>query len=211
MIPLVSPEIEAYCLDHTTPLPEIFDRMREATYAQMKLPQMQVGLLEGRFLALLISLTNAKRVLEFGTFTGFSSLAMASALPVDGELITCDVDTRATNLAEEFWRQSPHGARIQLRLGPAKETLTTLKGPFDLVFIDADKENYQTYWDGSLPLMRKGGLIVVDNALWSGKVLRPQEKSDWEIHRFNEYAKKDPRVELVMLPIRDGMLLARVL
>jgi caffeoyl-CoA O-methyltransferase len=202
-------EIEDYCRAHTTPLPAVFDELRKATYEKLSAPQMQVGLLEGRFLGLLVSLVGAKRVLEFGTFSGFSGLAMASALPEDGELVTCDVDPKATGLAREFWEKSPHGKKIQLKLGPALETVKTLTGPFDLAFIDADKANYENYWEASLSLLRPGGLLVVDNVLWSARVLNPQEKSDREIAAFNRKAHGDPRVEMVMLPVRDGMLLAR--
>lgn len=208
---LVSEEIEEYCKNHTTALPGIFDDLREATYQKLNAPHMQVGLLEGRFLSLLVKLMGAKRVLEFGTFSGYSSLAMASGLPEDGKLITCDVDPRATDLAKEFWNRSEHGKKIELRLGPALDTLKSLQGPFDLVFIDADKANYPRYWKESLPLLRKGGLFVVDNVLWSGRVLSPQEKSDHDIHGFNEMAIQEAGMEMVMLPVRDGMLLARKL
>lgn len=208
---LVEPEIEDYCRAHTTPLGPVFDRLREETYAKLDLPQMQVGLLEGRLLALLVALSGAKRVVEIGTFSGFSALAMASALPEDGKLITCDVDPRATELAKRYWAESPHGKKIEFRLGPAAETLDKIEGPFDLVFIDADKAGYKTYWEKTLAKLRAGGLIVVDNVLWSGRVLNPREKSDFEISDFNRHALSDPRVELVMLPMRDGILLARKL
>ena len=206
---LVPEEIENYCRAHTTPLPEHFDRMREATYKELSSPQMQVGLLEGSFLRFLVGLSGAKRVLEFGTFSGYSALAMAEALPEGGELITCDIDERVKDFTARFWALSPHGKKIRLELGAGQETLKRLQGTFDMVFIDADKAGYQAYWDGSIPLLNAGGLIVVDNVLWSGAVLNPQEKSDHYIHNFNEYAAKDPRVEVLMLPIRDGMLLAR--
>ncbi|MGZ3694843.1 MAG: O-methyltransferase [Bdellovibrionota bacterium] len=208
---LVPTEIEDYCRAHTTPLDPIFDSLREATYAGLKAPQMQVGILEGRFLGLLVAISGAKNILEFGTFSGFSALAMASALPEDGKLITCDIDPRATDLAKEYWAKSPHGKKIELRLGPGADTVKTLSGPFDMVFIDADKAGYQTYWDLALPKVRKGGLIVVDNVLWSGAVLDPKEKSDTQICAFNDYAKADKRVEVVMLTIRDGILVARKL
>lgn len=206
---LVSEEIETYCKNHTSPLPKIFDALREATYQKLNSPHMQVGLLEGSFLALLIKLMGAKRVLEFGTFSGYSALAMATALPQDGKLITCDVDPRATEVAKEFWDRSEHGKKIELRLGPALDTLKTLEGPFDLVFIDADKANYKHYWKESIPLLRSGGLLVVDNVLWSGRVLSPQEKSDHDIHEFNEMAIRESGMDVLMLPVRDGMLLAR--
>jgi len=208
---LVDKAIEDYCRHHTTPLPPVFDDLRAQTYSEMKLPQMQVGLLEGRFLGMLVAVTGAKNILEFGTFTGFSSLAMAQALPSDGKIITMDIDDRCISMARHYWSQDPNGRKIEFRLGPALDTVATLKGPFDLVFIDADKPNYIAYWDKALPLLRKGGLIVVDNVLWSGTVLDPKEKSDFEIVEFNTHARKDPRVEIVMLPVRDGMLLARKL
>lgn len=208
---LVHPDIETYCRNHSTPLPPLFDRLREETYAQLPLPQMQVGLLEGRFLHLLVAITGAKNVLEFGTFSGFSALAMAEALPADGKLITCDTDPRATALAQKYWQESAHGKKIDFRLGPGLETVIGLPGPFDLVFIDADKPNYIAYWDACVPKVRQGGLIVVDNVLWSGKVLNPQEKSDHEIHAFNSHASKDKRMQSVMLPIRDGIFVARKL
>lgn len=208
---LVPEKIEDYCRAHTTPLPDLFGKLRDATFASLNAPQMQVGLLEGRFLGMLVAISGAKRVLEFGTFSGFSALAMASALPEDGQLITCDIDPRATDLARKFWAESPHGRKIELRLGPGAETVDQLSGEFDLVFIDADKAGYKTYWEKSLPKLRKGGLMVVDNVLWSGRVLNPQEKSDREIVAFNEHARKDARVEIVMLPIRDGILIARKL
>lgn len=209
---LTDKKIEDYCRAHTSPLPPVFDELKEATYSQMKLPQMQVGLLEGRFLAMLAAITGARRVLELGTFTGFSSLAMARALPDDGKLITCDIDDRAAGMAKLYWAKEPAGKKIELRLGPALETLDALAEAgevFDLAFLDADKQNYIAYWDKIVPMMRIGGLLVVDNVLWSGSVLNPQEKSEWDIVNFNSHARKDPRVEMVMLPVRDGMLLAR--
>lgn len=208
----ISPKpIEDYCRAHTTALPPVFDTLRDDTYGNLGQPQMQVGLLEGRFLSVLVGISGAKRVLEFGTFSGFSTLAMASALPEGGEIITCDIDERPQVYARKAWDASPHGKKIKFRLGPALETVKNLSGYFDLAFIDADKENYENYWDATIPLMRPSGLIVVDNVLWSGRVLDPQEKSDKEIAAFNEKARQDPRVEMVMLPVRDGMLLARKL
>jgi caffeoyl-CoA O-methyltransferase len=206
---LVDPKIEDYCRAHTSPLPEVFTRLKEVTFKEARSPQMQVGLLEGRFLGMLVAISGAKRVLEFGTFTGFSSLAMAHHMPPDGKLYTCDVDPVATEIAKKFWAESPHGKKIELRLGPAAETVDAIDETFDLVFIDADKANYKTYWEKSLPKVRKGGLIVVDNVLWSGAVLDPQEKSDRDIVAFNDHARMDPRVEVLMLPIRDGVLVAR--
>lgn len=211
---LVDKRIEDYCRQHTSPLPKVFDELKEATYAEMKLPQMQVGLLEGRFLAMLVALSGARRVLELGTFTGFSALAMARALPEDGRLVTCDLDDRSTGMAKLYWAKDPAGKKIELRLGPALDTLAAMEragDTFDLAFLDADKQNYIAYWEKVVPMVRQGGLVCVDNVLWSGTVLDPKEKSELDIVEFNRHARKDPRVELVMLPVRDGLLLARKL
>ncbi|MDH4469232.1 MAG: class I SAM-dependent methyltransferase [Bacteriovoracaceae bacterium] len=211
MYNIVAKEIEKYCEEHSTPMGTIFEKLKTRTYQTMKAPHMQVGALEGSFLQLLINCINAKRILELGTFTGYSALAMAEALPEDGELITCDIDPAATAVAQEFWSQSEHGKKIKLRMGPALATIASLDLEFelDLVFIDADKGNYINYWDACIPKLRRGGLMVVDNVLWSGRVLNPVEKSDHHIVSFNEHAKNDSRVKLVLLPIRDGMLIAR--
>ncbi len=204
---LVPEEIESYAQAHSEPVEPLFEALREETHAQMKWPQMQVGPLEGDFLKLLVRLTGARRILEIGMFTGYSGLMMASALPEGGELITCDVDPMAEAMARKFFAQSPHGKKIQIRMGPALETLASLKGPFDLVFIDADKENYAAYFEASLPLVKQGGLLIADNTLWSGKVLSPQEASDHTMVAFNDKVARDPRVEKVMLTVRDGMTL----
>jgi caffeoyl-CoA O-methyltransferase len=204
---IVPEAIESYCEKHTRPEPEVFRALAKETYAKMEIPQMQVGHLEGSFLRLLVSLTGAKQVLEIGTFTGYSALMMAEGLPEGGALITCDVDPDATSVAQKYWSQSPHGKKIQLKLGPALDTLPRLEGPFDLVFIDADKVNYIHYYEACLPKVRKGGLIVADNVLWSGRVLDPKEESDQAIVAFNRHVIADPRVEPVMLTVRDGMYL----
>lgn len=133
---------------------------------------------------------------------------MAEGLPPGGKLITCDIDPHTTQMARQFWAQSPHGRKINLKLGPALETLQGLKGPFDIVFLDADKENYTRYWEAFLPKVRKGGLVVADNVLWSGRVLNPQEKSDHALAEFNKHVHADKRVEAVMLALGDGLTLA---
>lgn len=207
----ISPEIEGYCVGHTTPENDLFRELARETREKTEHPQMQVGPLEGAFLRMLVRISRARRVLELGTFTGYSSLAMAEGLPVDGRLITCDIDPETTLIAKRYWSRSPHGGKITLQLGPALDTLRELGGPFDFVFIDADKENYIHYWEACLPKLRHGGLIAVDNVLWSGRVLRPQDPQDRAIVAFNDHALKDPRVEQVMLTVRDGILLAQKL
>jgi caffeoyl-CoA O-methyltransferase len=206
---LVPEAIEAYAAAHTEPPSTLFEELRKETYAKMSAPQMQVGAVEGAFLRLLVRISGAKRVLEIGMFTGYSGLMMAEGLPEDGELITCDVDPKAEAIAKRYFAKSPHGKKIQVRIGPALQTLKTLQAPFDLVFIDADKENYSNYYDAVLPLLRKGGLLVADNVLWSGRVLEPKDVTDRAIVAFNEKVAKDSRVEKVLLTVRDGMMLAR--
>ncbi|MRG97301.1 O-methyltransferase [Polyangium spumosum] len=213
MKPIISPELDVYIEAHTRPRPALFDELRDATYASTSSPQMQVGRVEGTFLKMLCALASARRVLEIGTFTGYSALCMAEALPDDGELLTLDRDPDATRIARSFFDRSPHGKKIRILLGDALETLRSLPpgAPFDLVFIDADKERYTDYYEAVLPLLRQGGLVVGDNTLWSGNVLDPKEASDHGICRFNDHVTADPRVENVLLSIRDGMMLARKL
>ncbi len=208
MIPIVPKNIEAYAAASSTPEHALLKALARKTHAATEWPQMQVGHLEGAFLRTLVRLTRARRVLEIGTFTGYSALVMAEGLPPGGKLITCDIDPVATAIAREFWKKSPYGKKITLKLGPAVQTLKSLKGPFDLVFIDADKGNYIRYWELALPKVRKGGMIVADNVLWSGRVLHPKDSSDRAIVRFNAHVKLDKRVEPVMLTVRDGVTLA---
>ncbi|MCC6489013.1 MAG: class I SAM-dependent methyltransferase, partial [Candidatus Hydrogenedentes bacterium] len=169
---------------------------------------MQVGKVEGAFLRMLARLTNARHILEIGTFTGYSALCLAEGMEDGGRLITCDVDPEATDIAKQHWARSPHGSKIELRLGPALETIAALEGPWDLVFIDADKQNYIHYWEAVMPKVRQGGLLVADNVLWSGRVVNPQKESDFAVDRFNKHVVSDPRVEAVLLTVRDGITLA---
>lgn len=204
----VAEEIHQYCEQHSLAVSPLLEKLAAETRAQVPYAQMLVGVLEGRLLRLLVHLSQARRILEIGTFTGYSALTMAEALPEDGRLITCDINAETTSRAQAAWNQSPHGDKIELRLGPALETLATLEGDFDMIFIDADKTNYGHYWEACLPRLRPGGLLVVDNVLWSGRVLDPQDESDHAIAALNDLASRDARVETVMLPVRDGMLLA---
>jgi len=208
---LIDDALDQYVHDHSQPRPALFDELREATYAKMHAPQMQVGRVEGNFLKLLVQLSQARRVLEIGTFTGYSALSMAEGLGEDGRLITCDVDPKAAELAQQFFDRSPHGKKIELVMGPALETIAKLPKdpPFDLAFIDADKENYLAYFEAILPRLRSGGLIVADNTLWSGSVLSPETESAKAICAYNDAVQADDRVENVLLSVRDGMMLAR--
>lgn len=208
MLTLIPEAIEKYAARHTAAESALFKALVRETFAKTALPQMQVGQLEGAFLRLLVRLLRAKRVLEIGTFTGYSSLAMAEGLATGGRLITCDIDPVTTGMAKRYWARSPHGRKIELRLGPALQTLRSLRGPFDLVFIDADKGNYSNYWEAVLPKVRRGGLVVADNVLWSGRVLAPKDESDHALRDFADRVRRDRRVEPVMLTVRDGLLLA---
>jgi len=211
MIPIVPPPIDAYCLAHTTPADPLLDELAAYTRAHCKLPQMLTGPVEGTFLRMLVQASGARRVLEIGTYTGYSALSMAAGLPDDGQLTTCEIDAEHARIAGSFFDRSLHGRKIDLRLGAALETLRVLPADarFDFAFLDADKENYLNYYEALLPRMRPGGLIAADNTLWSGKVLDPREKSDHAIVAFNSYVARDTRVEQVLLSVRDGVLLIR--
>jgi caffeoyl-CoA O-methyltransferase len=204
----IDPEVEQFARDHTEPESDLHVRLREETYRVMDRPQMQVDAIEGRFLKMLVRLTGARTILEVGMFTGYSALMMAEGLPDDGRLTTCEVDPKAEAIARRYFSESPHGHKIAIRMGPAFETIKTLSGPLDLVFIDADKANYSNYYEASLPLLRPGGLIVADNVLWSGRVLDPKDADDHAIVAFDRMVQSDPRVENVCLTVRDGMMLA---
>ncbi len=209
MEPLVDPNLERYAEEHSSDVPDIFHRLERETLASMKSPQMLSGRTEGQLLRLLIQMTGASRVLEVGTFTGYSALMMASALPPYGEVITLEVDPLAEEVARRYFAESEHGSKIRLIMGPALESLDSIDGRFDFAFVDADKQNYPVYYDRILPRLRPGGILAVDNVLWSGRVLDPLDEETRAIHELNEKARTDPRVEHVLLTVRDGVLLVR--
>jgi caffeoyl-CoA O-methyltransferase len=196
-----------YAREHSTTTSPLLREVTETTHRELERPQMLSGVLDGGLLMALVHATRATLVLEIGTFSGYSSLAMASALAPDGRIVTCEIDERAAATARRHFAQSPHGDRIELRPGPALETVTTLEGPFDLVFIDADKTGYLDYYEAVLPKLAPHGLIVVDNTLWGGRVLDPAEDSDATraIRRFNDRVLADERTDCVLLPVGDGM------
>ena len=210
MMELIPKAIEQYVSAHSTPEDELRMALINETATGTELPQMQSGQVQGLFLKFMVQALGAKRVLEIGTFTGFSALMMAEGLPEDGCLITCDVDEHATNIAKRFWAKHPDGSKIELKLGPALETIAQIDEQLDFVFIDADKINYTNYWEAVLPKVRQGGFVAVDNVLWDGRVLDPKEPDDLAIAAFNKHAVQDPRVEVAMITIRDGVTLARV-
>ncbi|MBI4850415.1 MAG: class I SAM-dependent methyltransferase [Acidobacteria bacterium] len=207
MIPLIDEKLEKYAYSHTKAEGEIFRELQVETHEKMAAPQMQVGRIEGQFLKILARLVGARRILEIGMFTGYSALMMAEALPEDGTLITCDIDPKAEEMAKRYFAKSPHGHKITIAMGPALETISKITEAFDMVFIDADKVNYPNYYKECLKILRPGGLIVVDNVLWSGRVLEPSDSDTQAIDLFNKQVTEDSNVENVFLTVRDGMML----
>ncbi len=210
----VAEDITKYIQSVTLREPEVLKRLREET---AKLPNaiMQISPEQGQFMGMLIRLLGAKLTLEVGVFTGYSSIAVALALPEDGRIVACDVNEEYTSVAQRYWREAGVDHKIGLRLAPAVETLDRLlaegkSGAFDFAFIDADKENYDGYYERALKLLRPGGLIAVDNVLWHGKVLDEsvQDADTRAIRALNEKLYKDERVWVSLLPIGDGMTLA---
>lgn len=208
---ITDPEIEAYAVRHTTPEPPWFASLADNTRAKTDAPGMMVGTLEGRFLSFLVHLAQPRLVLEIGTFTGYSALSMAEALPEGGRIVTCDVSADHVRLAREHVAATPYADRIEFRVGPAMDTLATLDGPFDLVFVDADKTGYDAYLEAVLPKLSPHGVVVVDNVLWRGRVLDDSldDPDTAALRAFNAKWARDPRVECVLLPIRDGVTLVR--
>jgi caffeoyl-CoA O-methyltransferase len=208
---IVDPAVEKYAADHTGPEPPWFATLADDTRARTSEPGMMVGTLEGRLLTALVSMLRPSRVLEIGTFTGYSALSMAEALPPDGRIVTCDISEEHVAIAREHIAATPYADQIEIRLGPALQTLESLPGPFDLVFIDADKGGYLGYYEAALPKLAPGGVIVVDNVLWSGRVADPadEDPDTVAIRTFNDHVAADRRVEVVMLTVRDGVSLIR--
>jgi caffeoyl-CoA O-methyltransferase len=208
---LAPPEIEDYAAAHSAAESDVCRMIREETYRTQDCPQMVVGPLEGAFLKVMALAVNARRVLEIGTFTGYSALAMAEALPGDSTVLTCEIDPDSAAFARRFWDKSPHGRKIEVRVGPAIETLGALKGTYDLIFIDADKANYVNYYRRALDLISPTGVILIDNVLWSGRVLNTHDPdpSTAAIQALNRMVAADPRVTAALLTLRDGVFVIK--
>ncbi|HIK03419.1 MAG TPA: class I SAM-dependent methyltransferase [Trichormus sp. M33_DOE_039] len=207
-------QLHSYLLSNSVREPEILQKLREET-ANHPRAIMQISPEQGQFMRLLVELMRAKKTLEIGVFTGYSSLAVALSLPDDGQLIACDVSEEFTAIAKRYWQTAGVANKIDLRLAPALETLDTLLAQghnetFDFAFIDADKENYLNYYELTLQLIRPGGLIAIDNVLWSGKVADPQiqDPNTQAIRSFNQKLHDDHRVTISLLPMGDGLTLA---
>jgi caffeoyl-CoA O-methyltransferase len=210
---IVPDDIERYVDSHTTGESDHLAAIAAETRERTRAPGMLSGHVEGRLLETLVFTTGAKRVLEFGTFTGYSALSMAAALPADGKVVTLEVSEEHAEMARRHFAESPHGDKIDLRFGPALESVAELDGPFDLIFIDADKVGYHLYYEAALERLAERGVIVVDNTLWSGRVLDEREPDPDDttlaIRRFNDMVARDERVVCVILTIRDGVTLIR--
>jgi len=203
--------IEDYAERCSKPLSALHDKLWVETYSKTRNPQMMVGALEGQFLKMIVGLTGARRILEIGMFTGYSTLALAEALPKGGTIVACEIDPVAADIAKRYFAESVHKDKIDVRVGSAAELLKRVWGPFDLCFIDADKENYGLYYDACLELTRARGLIILDNVLRDGQVLDPQDRCARSLDALNKRIRSDPRVENVLLPLRDGIMLVRKL
>jgi len=205
--------LHAYLVSHGTPPDEIQCELIDKTQALGDVSIMQIAPEQGAFMTLLARILGARRAIEIGTFTGYSALCLARGLPDDGELICCDVSEEWTNVGRHYWERAGVAHKIDLRIAPAIETLADLarEPNFDLAFIDADKTAYIAYFEALLPLIRAGGVILVDNVLWTGAVVDPEanDENTLAIRRFNDFVAADPRVECVMLPIADGLTLLR--
>ena len=206
----LDPSLEAYVAKHSEQEPDLLQKLARETNLKVLQPRMLSGAYQGRLLALLSKLTSPKRILEIGTYTGYSALCLAEGLQTDGQIDTLDKDEELTDMQRRYFDASGFGKNIIQHLGNAAEIIPTLKGTFDFVFIDADKGQYPLYFDLIVDRVRSGGLIIADNVLWSGKVMeRAVDEATKSLQVFNKKVAKDSRVETVILPVRDGLTLLR--
>ena len=209
----ISQELEDYIEQHSENEPDLLAALNKETYQKILLPRMLSGHFQGRVLSMLSKLIRPVNILEIGTFTGYAALCLCEGMQENGQLHTIDIKEELETIQRKYFDKSPWGSQIFQHLGEAMAIIPTLELKFDLVFIDADKENYLNYFELILPKMNKGGIILSDNVLWSGKVLEPLQKNDSStkvLLEYNELLKNDPRIETVLLPIRDGLTVSRV-
>lgn len=210
----ISEELEAYIENHSENEPELLAQLNKETYQKVLLPRMLSGHFQGRVLSMLSKLVNPINILEIGTYTGYATLCLCEGMQKTGQIHTIDIKEELVDFQRNYFDKSPWGKQIVQHLGEAISIIPTLELKFDLVFIDADKENYINYFELVLPKMNKGGILLSDNVLWSGKVLEPLQNNDLSTKTllvYNDLLKNDPRVETVLLPIRDGLTISRVL
>jgi caffeoyl-CoA O-methyltransferase len=205
----IDKDIEDYAYNHTRPEPDQLLKLIATTHELTDYPQMLTGRIEGRFLKLLVQIAQPRLLVEIGMFTGYSALSMAEGLPAGGRIITCDIDPEARAIAQAAFDTSPYGERIEIRMGPALDTLRRIDEPIDFSFIDADKKGYPGYYEEVVERTRPGGLIVIDNMFLSGRVLDPQDEAARAVAELNRSISRDDRVENVLLTIRDGVQLIR--
>lgn len=207
----IDSNIEAYSQSFSDPESALLKELNRETYALVLQPRMLSGHLQGRFLALISKIVQPKLILEIGTYTGYSALCLAEGLQENGKLVTLDINEELETFTRSFFNRSPFASQIDYRIVDAKVELSKIEGPIDLVFIDADKRNYATYFDMVIDKVRMGGLIIVDNVLWSGKIIdaSAQDKSTVALRDFNQKCLDDDRVEKTLLPLRDGLLILR--
>ncbi|MEZ5426109.1 MAG: O-methyltransferase [Pyrinomonadaceae bacterium] len=211
---MIEKNIQDYAERYTSAESDVLQALRRKTFDERDDKSMLSGFYQGRLLAMFSLMINPRRILEIGTYMGYSALCLAEGLTGDGKVITLDVNPETNAIARKFWGESELGEKIEAHLGPATEIIPGLDETFDLVFIDADKENYSNYYDLVFPKMRIGGLIIADNVLWSGDVLRAEQgkevsASTEALHKYNQKINRDPRVSNILFAVRDGLMIAR--
>jgi len=209
----IDEQLSAYAEKHTTAEPELLQKLNRDTNANVLIPRMLSGHLQGRILSMFSHMIQPKRILEIGTYTGYSALCLAEGLTPDGKLITMDINEELEDRVRRYINDSDNSNQIDFRVGNAMEIIPTIEDELDLVFIDADKPNYSNYFDQVIDKLRTGGIIIADNVLWSAKVLDPEQLTKDEdtkaLHKFNEKMQQDSRVENVLMPVRDGLMVVR--
>ena len=208
----VAEEIQNYAEKYTSSETEVLERLREKTFGERADKSMLSGFYQGRLLSMFSKIIQPRRILEIGTYTGYSALCLAEGLTEDGKIITLDVQPETNAVAKEFWAQSESVGKIESHLADALEIIPTLDETFDLVFIDADKPNYANYYDLIFPKLRVGGIVIADNVLWSGQVLDTETNNDEStiaLHKFNEKIQADERISNILLAVRDGLMIVR--
>lgn len=209
MLEFLPKELEDYCQAHSGSESAIYRELTLETFAKCEHPQMLSGPIVGAVLQLLVRLVHAENILEIGTFTGYSTLKMAEAQEPGGKVVTCEIDQNSISIARYYFEKVTWGKKITILKGPALQSIADLSSPLDLIFIDADKVNYLNYYQKAIELIRSGGIIILDNALWSGRVVNPEDEATLAIARTNEVIQKDERVWNILLPVRDGLMLVQ--
>lgn len=208
----ISKDLSDYCENNTSPESEVLAQLNRETHLKVVSPRMLSGHLQGRFLSFISKLQQPKLIVEIGTYTGYSALCLAEGLHPNGKLISIDVNEETSSFAKSFIAKTEYANQIELILADAKEFVKTIHEPIDLVFIDADKKNYLNYYHLIIDKIKSGGLIIADNVLWSGKITMPEKDMDREtlsLHQFNQFVQQDNRIENILLPIRDGLMVVR--